>query len=987
VRRGAPVNGLLCVTALALLAAAASAQAPETPAPVQPALIKGQVLDAETGEVLPYTNVYIAGTSIGTIALQDGKFFLGGLRPGTYTVRASYISYALGSETVTVSSGEVAEIEFLLDVEAIYTDPIEVSAERKLIEIELTGSVHRLTADEMEAMPLDNIVEMIAHQPGVTLQDNEIHIRGGRADDTQFIVDGISVNDPLAGGGYGYAIDPSIINEIEVLTGGFNAEYGQAVSGVVNVSTKEGGDRVSGKVSWKRDHFLGRADGFGFDAAAALALPPVSMALGEEADVAAEPDYRELDDFDRPQNIDVVKASVSGPDPISGLLDAVGLGLPGTRYFLLSGSMDIRDGYLPIYSRALDLETPLYDAHWLSPREENDWNGLAKWTWNINPRHKINVNLTRQLAISQGFHLPGEGYPREFIDGLDNALVFTNENILSQLYYRWVMGEKDFFEISLGRNFSRMHANLIGNDDFTTYPVYDSPPGPANLAVGSSDRWHDHFAESWTLKSSYAWVASETNQLKTGLELSFTEMQLVDLSRNCSIPPSGKLAFNEDIFKVHPVVGAAYFQDTINYAGMVVNAGLRLDAWAPGKEVEAVMDRNDEYLFITPEMKEEFYDSTVEFWLRSWKLRASPRLGVSFPVTEKDKFFFNYGHFSQWPRYAYVYPQLQAQTASEIQLLGNPNLDPKITVEYETGIQHEFPGLWSVGVTFFNRDIFGYAKSVRMNTVDIGAADTPDPNDEGTVTIEPVRYFNGDSARSLGVEISVIKRTTKFLSGSASLELSSSTGTNSNADQGYLETIYEGSSSTPTNAGGLARTPLLWDKPWRVSVNLDFSVFEKERPRLFGWTMPANWSLNLLFSAESGQRYTPREFRDPAHPANGDWVDGDYNSDLGPYKSTLNLRFNKYWNLSRKQRVTFFVEARNVLNHKNYRRVNRWTGDGYQVGDYNPEWEYDYGDWYLDDEGMGPILTTDSEEYAKGRVNPSYVENPRVILMGVSYSW
>ncbi len=992
-RRGSLVTSLLCATALTLFAAfvpEARGQVPEPPA-AQPAMIKGQVRDAESGEVLPYTNVYIAGTSLGTIALQDGNFYLAGLRPGTYTVRASYISYALGLETVTVAAGEVAEIEFLLDVEVIYTDPIEVSAERRLIEIELTGSAHRLTADQMEAMPLDNIVEMIAHQPGVTLQDNEIHIRGGRADDTQFIVDGISVNDPLAGGGYGYAIDPSIINEIEVLTGGFNAEYGQAVSGIVNVSTKEGGDRWSGKTSWKRDHFYGREGGFGTGALAALALPPLSMALGEEAAVGTEPNYHDLSNYNRAQNIDIVKLSLSGPDPLSGVLDILGLGLPGTQYLLLSGSMDVRDGYLPIYSRTRRLETPLYDADWVSPRQQNDWNGMAKWTWNIDPRHKINFNATRQLAVSQGFRLAGEGYPRPFIDSLDNALVFTNENVLNQLYYRWVMGEKDFFEVSLGRNFSRMHANLIGNDDFTTYPEYDSPPSPGALANGSSDRWHDHYAESWTFKSSYAWVASETNQLKTGLELSFTEMQLIDLQTNLRIPPSGKLAFNEDIFKVHPVVGAAYFQDTVNYRGMVVNAGLRLDAWAPGREVEQVMDQNSQYLFITPEMKEEFYDNTVEFWLRSWKMRVSPRLGVSFPVTEKDKFFFNYGHFSQWPRYAYVYPQLQAQSASEIQLLGNPNLDPKITVEYETGIQHEFPGLWSVGVTFFNRDIFGYAKSVRMNTVDIGAADTPDPNDEGTVTIEPVRYFNGDSARSLGVELTVIKRTTRFLSGSASFELSSSTGTNSNADRGYLEAVYGEGSTEGANLGGLSRSPLLWDKPWRVSMNLDFSVFEKERPRLLGVTLPPNWSFNLLLSAESGQRYTPIGFEGPDGSVVGGVVYGDAYSSLGPAKSSLNVRFNKYWNLSRKQRLTFYVEARNILDHKNFRRVNRWTGDGYQVGDFNPEWDNRYGDYYDPDgphadEGPFP-LTTDSEDYAKRHVNPSYTENPRMILMGVSYSW
>ena len=973
---------------IAVVVPAAIGQEADAPPPPEaqasslaPAMIKGRVVDAESGEVLPYTNVYIAGSRIGTIALQDGQFWLSGLRPGTYTVRASYISYGLGSETITVAAGEVAEIEFLLDVEAIYTDPILVTAERRLIEVELTGSAHRMTSEQMEAMPLDNLVEMIAHQPGVTLQDNEIHIRGGRADDTQFIVDGISVNDPLAGGGYGYSIDPSIINEIEVLTGGFNAEYGQAVSGIVNVSTKEGGDRWSGKVNWKRDNFLGRESGFGPSFVAALAGAPLSMALGEEAAVQTEPDYHDISRYGRAQNIDVVKLSLSGPDPLSDILDAVGLGLPGTQYLLLSGSMDVRDGYLPIYSRTKQLETPLYDLDFLSPRQQNDWNGLLKWTWNIDPRHKINFNASRQLAVSQGFTLPGEGYARPMMDNLDNSLVFTNENILNQLYYRWVIGEKDFFELSLGRNFSRMHANLIGNDDYTTYPGYDNPTSPSALASGSSDRWHDHYSESWTLKSSYAWVASETNQFKTGFDLSFTEMQLIDLKTNLSLPPSGKLAFNEDIFKVHPVVGAAYFQDTVNYRGMVVNAGLRLDAWAPGREVEAVMDRNDDYLFVTPEMKEEFYDETVEFWLRSWKLRLSPRLGVSFPVTEKDKFFFNYGHFSQWPRYAYVYPQLTATTASEIQLLGNPNLDPKVTVEYEAGIQHEFPGLWSVGVTFFNRDIYDYAKSVRMNTVDIGADETPDPNDEGTETIEPVRYFNGDSARSLGIELTVIKRTTGYLSGSASLELSSSTGTNSKADQGYLEAVYGDGSSAGTSLTGLQRSPLLWDKPWRVSINLDFSVFEDERPTLplLGLRLPANWSLNMLFSAETGQRYTPLGL-----PEGGNVYDtpiqGDTYSGLGPYKSSLNVRFNKYWNLTRANRLTFYVEARNLLNHINYRRVNSWTGDGYQVGDYNPSWDNSWGPPEEPIEGQ-TYYSTDSLEYAKARVNP------RMILMGVSFSW
>ena len=938
---------LFCILILCLVATAAVAQVTST------GIIKGRVIDGESGEAMPYTNIYIAGTNIGTMAFTDGYFFLRGLRPGTYTVKASYIGYGLGSQTIRLEPGGVVHLDFTLEVQAIYVDAINVEAERKLIEVERTGTSHFLSSKQLEAMPLDQVVDMIAHQPGVTLQDNEIHIRGGRADDTQFIIDGMSVNDPLAGGGYGYQIDPSIINEIEVLTGGFNAEYGQAVSGVVNVSTKEGSDRVEGKISLKRDYLAHRVP---------------------------KDDYQgwdDLDNYGEPQNIDIVKASLSGPDPLSAGLRKLGIDLPGEQYLLVSGSMDIRDGYLPMASRQNKLESPIYKDSFWSQRQQNDWNGMAKWTWNLSPTEKLSVSSSRQFGVSQGFKLPGEGFPRPYVDNLDQYLVYTTENILTNVYWRQVLSETDWYELTFGRNWSRMHANVNGNDDFTTYSLsdYDSTE-PEGQSSGSADRWHDHYSEAYTFKGSYSFYGGSGNQFKTGMDLSFTAMQLIDLQSQLGAPPAGKLGVQEDIFEAHPIIGAAYFQDTMEYHGLILSAGIRGDFWAPGREVEDVMENNGDYLFIFDDMVEEFEDGTFRAVGRNWKARVSPRMGVSFPVTRQDKFFFNYGHFSQWPRFAYVYPQLQAQSATKVQLLGNPNLDPKVTVEYEAGWQHEFDNLWSLGVTFYNRDIYGYAKSVGLDPVDIGADETPDPDDTGTVTIEPVRYFNGDSARSLGVEMSVIKRTTRWLSGSASVELSRSTGTNSNADEAYLQAVYDEAYAPTSSIGGLTRSPLLWDHPWTLSMNLDFSVFDKDRPEILGWRMPPNWSMNLLVRAEAGQRYTPRSYL-----GDGEVVYGDWYSELGPTKSTVNLRFSKWWRFGHNQKVTFFFEGRNIFNFKNYRRVNPYTGEGYKVGDDNPAWVYK---WTEDEENPA---STYSEGYAKGVVDPSYTENPRVLLWGVSYQW
>ncbi len=935
---------VLVTSALSLASSVIAQNANIAIDPLAPATIKGRIFDDESGESMPYTNVFIAGTNQGTMAFTDGFFIMRGLRPGTYTVKASYISYDVGTETVTIGPGEVVNVDFHLIVNAIMTEAFDVAAERALVEVDRTGSAHFISSKQMEAMPLDQVVDMIAQQPGVTLQDNEIHIRGGRADDTMFVVDGMNVSDPLSGGGYGYQIDASIINEIEVLTGGFNAEYGQAVSGIVNVTTKEGSKRIEGKASFKRDYLFSTI--------------PKNDYRG----------FRDLTNFSESNNIDIVKLSLSGPDPISSGLRAIGLDLPGDQYMLASLSMDIRDGYLPIYSRQNSLQSPVYTDDFWSPRQQNDWNGLLKWTWHMSPSHKLSINNTRQVGVSGGFRLAGEGYPRPFIDNMDNSLVFTTENILNQVYYRQVLSESDWFEVTLGRNFNRMHANVNGNDDYTTYEQlhYSSS---THLSTGSADRWHDHYSEAYTVKSAYSFMGAGNNKYKTGFDLSFTEMQLVDLQTALGHPPEGKLGVKEDIFIAHPITGAAYFQDTLDFRGLIVNAGLRADVWAPGKEVEAVMDTPDDYLFITHEMAQEFEEDTFGALGRRWKLRVSPRIGLSFPVTEKDKFFFNYGHFSQWPRFSYVYPQLNATTATKVQLLGNPNLDPKVTVEYETGIQHEFDGLWSLGITFFNRDIYDYAKSVKMGTVDIGADETPDPDDYGTATIQPVRYFNGDSARSLGVELTVIKRTTKWLSGSASVELQNSTGTNSQADSAYLQAIYTEAYTPDSSIGGLTRSPLLWDKPWTVSMNLDFAVFDKDRPVLFGWRMPPNWSVNLLARAESGQRYRPYTYE-----VTGE-IKGDPNSAIGPFKSTVNLRLNKYWRIGKNQKVTFYIEARNLFNHLNYRRVNTITGEGYVVGNFDPSWSTRQG------------IGTDNETYAKGVVDPSYIENPRIVLWGVSYSW
>ncbi len=920
-------------------------------------LVQGKIMAKDRTVPLSYTNVFIEGTGIGTMASGDGRFWLRGLAPGTYTLKAQYISYEVGEYTFTVEPGDLLQIEYWLEPRAWRLDTFEVQAERALLDIAETGTARRLSAREIENLPVDGLVEMVALQPGVTLEDNEIHVRGGRSDDTSFVVDGIGVKDPLSAGRYGVGFNEDLINEIEVLTGGFSAEYGQAVSGVVNVSTKEGGERFEGKISYKSD------------------------------DLAPEANY---------YNTDNVRATFSGPNPIWKGLKALGVPLPGEQYLIVSGSSDLTDTHLPTASLTNELRSPILGEFW-SPRADNQWSGLAKLTWKFDPSKKLNFTYSNQQEVSLGYSLPSEGFPRKFQDILNNYNVFTAQNIVGQANWKHVLGEESYYEINVGRQFNRLHSNRNGVDDFTTYigptenvirlqseeecpPVEEDPLcGPSYTAGahigGDTDRWHDHYSDSWTLKADYAFLTGQFSQFKTGIEYTYSEMQLIDLQRELGSPPPGFLARSQDVFRVHPQTAAGYLQDRISYKGLVLNLGARLDAWAPGREVDDVMSRPEDFVFIFDDMKTKYEDDTYSVLGRRWKARISPRVGVSFPVSKRDKFFFNYGHFNQWPRYNYVYAQLETSFATDLQLLGNPNLDPKATVQYETGIQHEFDGLWSAGLTFYSNDIFGYAQAVSLDTIVIDPVDTPDPNDQVAVTAEPVRYFNADAARSIGVEFSIIKRATRWLNGSFSFEFQRTTGTNSSANTNFLTAQLGQASEEFVREQNIRNVPLLWDRPWSATMNLGFSVGPRDRPSFFGWKLPPRWSANVLLRAWSGVRYTEMEFGENGNPQ----TSANINHRLGPYRSAVDIKFNKYWDLPNRHRVSMFIEARNVFDHDNFRRVNPWTGDGYHLGNWD-------GGIAADRNNGSPRSVRDVN-YQSDFVDPSYRTDPRMFLTGVSYKW
>ena len=217
--------------------------------------VVGKVTDAQTGEALIGANILIEGTTLGAATDLEGNYLILNIPPGTYQVKVSYIGY----ETVTISEVKiVADQTTSLAVQvrpsSVEVQEIVVTARTPLIQRDLTSSVSVLTREEIEALPVANFTELLALQAGVIGSGNDLHIRGGRSNEVAYLVDGMYVQDPLLGG-LATQLSNDAIQEMSLLSGTFNAEYGNALSGVVNIITRDGGEKLAGKLEVRTSQF------------------------------------------------------------------------------------------------------------------------------------------------------------------------------------------------------------------------------------------------------------------------------------------------------------------------------------------------------------------------------------------------------------------------------------------------------------------------------------------------------------------------------------------------------------------------------------------------------------------------------------------------------------------------------------------------------------------------------------------------------------
>lgn len=879
--------------------------------------ITGRITDEQTGEGLPSVNVFLKGTYYGAATDIDGNYVIENVNPGEYTLEASIIGYTKMQFTgVKVSAGETQSLNIRLRETVLTIDQeIVVIGERPLLDIEQASSSRTIQTEDIQALPARNVQDVVSDQVGVLKTAEGIFIRGGRSYETEYYVDGVSAKDPLAGTGFGVDLGVSALQEVEITTGGIGAEFG-ATGGVISVTTREGGERYNTYLSYKRDNL-------GFN-----------------------------EDDPSNYNTDLYELNLSGPEPITEhFLPALGIDVPGSFAFFASITGYFSDEFTR--APAEQLNSSIFHGTRLAPRQDNRWGLLGKLSYKANPRQKFQFSYRRSVNINQNtrmLQLAGNnvvlkpGYQYDFALQPDNANTYTHDATLTSLKWTSTLSSKAFFELQVSRLFTRMRADANGRpfrpefitseqepNSIITMPVsywefsdFDSvifvlqgDPITAGLFNngGIADLWHDHFAEEYTVKLDGTYHPSEKHKLRAGLETKFQEYQWIDIREPWVgapiVPgdPPRSLGRTSDFWHVRPAEGALYVQDQITFNGLIAYLGLRFQYWIPGKLADDAVENPQS---VIPErFRQGYRDDTFSLFGRRWKGRLLPRIRVSFPVSDNQMLYFNYGHLVDWPNAHQVYTGLDIARLdrSFLARVGNPTLDPESTVEYEIGLRNQFTADDVLTVSAFNKDKFDYV--VRRYIPEI----------------DRTSFVNEDYARILGIEVSYIKRIGRHFRGMFSGSYQVAKGKSNSAEDSFVRFTEE--QTTKENF-------LAWDRPWFVRFTTNFIGTEDRA--LFAIAPLKNINIYVSATYQSGKRYTPLIFTGINQVTGRPSYREDFSEEfqrIGKDWFWMDLTIEKWFAIGTFD-LSLSLEITNLFDKKNSTIINPLTGEAYELGDPTP---------------------------------------------------
>jgi len=819
--------------------------------------ISGKVVDAETGEAIIGANIVIEGTFLGAAADFDGYYFINNIPPGEYRIVASAVGYQkVVIQKVHVKIDLTTKLDIKMSSQSINIDKeVVITAERPLVQKDLTSSSVTVSASDIKMMPVENISQVINLQAGVV----DGHFRGGRSGEVAYLVDGVSVTDAF-NGGFGIQLENSSIREMEVISGTFNAEYGQAMSGIVNIVTQDG----SSKFSMNASAYVGNS-------------------YTTHTDV-----FRNLDKFASIKTKDF-QLSLSGPTTVVDNLSY----FVTARYYKDDGNLFGKRVYLVSDDAALSLTNP-FDATQKFIIDSHSGNGEDVA---MNPYDKKSLNAkftytTKQFKFSYSYfgdESNSRGYDHYWSWTPDGTMHHYGFSHMNSFQITHVPSQSTFQSLKFNSNYFNYQGYLYSDPyDIRYVPTTQGEPKSGytfHQGGNQGGRYARHTLTNivqWSINSQI----SKEHKIGAGIEGRFHTIynagrDLIDKDENDSLftPWYRNLGSpgNQDYTK-YPRELAAYIQDKMEYDIMIINAGLRLDYFDPHSEVPADLrnpSNNPDFPGAGQRTK-----TTVRYQL-------SPRLGVSFPITDQGIIHFSYGHFFQIPSFENLYinsDYLITQSSSLSQVTGNPNLKPQKTIMYEIGLQQIlFPNI-SLNTSIYYRDIRNLLGMEILNTY------------EG---VRYARFINRDYGNVRGFIVTLERRFVDYFGAKLDYTYQIAEG---NASDPYA--VFNNNQTNPPVEANKKVVPLNWDQ--RSTLNLSLSVGQ-----------PGDWNVGLILGYGSGFPYT-----ESIRVSNGVRFE---NGGIKPPTYNVDLRAEKTFDLYG-VKLNTFVLVYNLLDTKNEYGVNSASG-------------------------------------------------------------
>lgn len=945
--------------------------------------LAGSVTDGATGDPIPGATVVLEGTTQGTATDAAGNYFLIGVRPGTYSVRFSFVGYSTKTiENVLVTSDRTKSLDVTLESEVVEGAEVVVEAVRPVVDQNQTTSRTLVTSEEISKMPVRSLEDVIAK----TANSFNGYLRGSRQYETKTVLEGVDISDAWfqtsrsGNGEYGgntyhntnkakkvnpsaFDINPDGVSEVSVNTGATEAKYTTGSGGVVTVSLREDRGPIHGSVSARVGPQTNRpgpdslafyqepidhgsnlpedtnGDGVVTGEEKYLAVKAQVAALAAAGDAVAQ---RRLAKYT--WTPDKYKA---GEDPEYDFRGSLGGSISDAWHFSANIRFQEDHGYMPNeFSRKMS--------------------GQLKSTYEISKKTSLTA-----VGLIEDRGLWGSWNNRSFRDffryNLESVSQNDGGNYMGSLKLTQVMNDHSYLNVQAFRTYWRDRYGYPDdngngfvdqgeNGDFIDFFDYTDSDGNGRPDVvdtyvdvdGNHDKMFeqnisDSFCDSGVflpnglryrlgcpvvysedtkvvmngIKADYANQINTNHFIQAGAEAKF---RTIDYKEAYGVDGIGYTLNGEkepwipSDWSRSPKEFGVYGSDRMEYAGLIVNLGLRID----------LIDRN------TEEVTDYFFpferDTVVidgmslarNFTRRgsatSMDVFFSPSIGVSHPIGSNASMYFSYKRATQEVPYHRMYQKYGGNSSnSQFFQYTEPNIDPIVSDNFELGVQWEFSPGWGFDVNAYSRAVDNFSTTSLNATQRV-------PQGESSLGI-PIYTWLTDFgyADSRGLELVLRRSPTQLaewirLGVTASYTYASVEGSRgAGRDQ---STFVAAATDDPTTSVDDTK-----DLPFNNTADfkhfaqditgsrvLDSGFDRRHRGVLrLSAVFPYEISLGVNGTIESGLLY-PR-----AIVVN----ERDRSLLTGPTNSQLDLRLEKAFDFDQRFGLDVFVDVTNVFNHDN----------------------------------------------------------------------